>query len=299
LIAGIFSCSEDDIIETIDNTRISKIKLEESRSFNSYWVIVDLDYVDDKLSSIYLNENSQQSNSGLLNQYEYDNEKIIDKGVYKETYTFNSTNLIEWMCENDNNGQIYPLEKIQYEYEDNNLISFIHYIGETLDPYKYDTLSYDGNKLINYKSFYAPDDYYQSELDKECTYNYQDNILLSIDRVAYESGNIYNSSYSFNYEGSKIVNIELYNINGSERNLNKSFEFSFDELGRIKIILYKNPHAAGSYIEASEAKWTFTYEQGKSNLQFEEENIPWKIININSFEFPEKLINDFFTIYPE
>jgi len=295
LIAGIFSCSEDDIIENLDNTRISKIKLEKSRKFHDYWVVVDIDYTNDKLSSIYLNKNSQQSNSGLMSQYEYNNEKITSYGTYKETYVFNGTNLIEWICENDINGQYVPLEKKMYEYENNNLISLTHILDENF-PYKYDTLSYDGLKLKNYKSYYAPSGIgLQSELDKEGIYTYQDDVLLYIDMIDYEKNKI---RYSFVYDGSMILKIDKQYVDDPERELLNYFEFSYDELGRIKTILYKSG-IEDSYNFASEAKWTFEYEIGKSNLKFDDNKILWKIINIDAAFFPEKLINDFFTIYPE
>jgi hypothetical protein len=301
ILAGINSCNDHNITINAENTRISKIKLEWLRKFNDYWVIVDIDYLDDKISSIYLNNNSRQSNpGGLLYQYEYNNEKLIRYGgtFSKETYDFNGINLIEWMGEIKIDGQFVPSEKIQYEYKDNNLKSFNLYISETLFPFKYDTLNYEGTKLRNYKSYYAPYGLnLQSELIKECVYTYQDNNLLYIDQIGYLPDMNYNHRYSFVYEGTRISKIIKQYVDDPEKELLNFFEFSYDELGRITTILYKSG-IENSYNVASEAKWTFEYEEGKSNLKFDVDKILWKIMDIDATNFPEKIINDFFTIYP-
>lgn len=298
LLIGVTSCKKDSIIENSENTRISRIKLEEWRKFHDYWVVADIGYVDDKIASINLNHDIHNSNSGQLSQYEYGNQKysrydyIIGHDIEgKETYAFNETNLIEWSYEIYNDNQFLPFENIHYEYENNNLISFTHFI-ETLIPYKHHILSYEGTKIQSYKAFFSSAENLQSRLDNEGLYNYKDDTLLYIDRNYYYTGTNYR--YSLVYEGSKIIKIHRKSITDSELNF---FEFSYDESGRIKTINYRSG-IENSYITASAAKWTFEYENGKSNLIFDTNKILWKIMVIDQFHFPEKIVNDFFTILP-
>ena len=299
MFIGFISCKKDSINGNADVTRISKIKLAWTRKFNDYWVIADINYVNSKISSIDLYQNSRNSNPETLSEYQYSNELFTeyDYGneqiLGKETFAFNGTKIIRWLNEYNINDQFVPLEEIQYEYENANLISFSHHIGETLIPYKLHILSYEDTKIKNLKAFYTMDG--KTDLDYECIYTYQDTNLSYIDRKNYLP--VGNFRYAFGYEGSRITKIIKQFTDNPERDLLNLFEFTYDESGRIRKIKYNSGIEDSENVDSS-AQWDFEYENGKSNIELDVHKILWRIMDIDEF-FPEKILNDFFSIYPE
>jgi hypothetical protein len=306
LFVGANSCRKDYFNDDPGTTRISKIKLTWERKFHDYWVIADIDYVKDKISSIKLNQNSRNSDQVIISKFEYKNETFsrndysLEQISGKETFTFSGSKLIQWLAENNVNDQFVPLEEIQYEYENANLTSYTHYIGETLWPFEQKRFSYEGAKIKNLKAYYNNQPYYlntvQYDLNYEGMYTYQDTNLLNIDLKYYMP--VVNCRFTFVYEGSRIAKIIKQIVDNPAEQLINLFEFTYDKSGRMVKINY-NSGIENSENAASYAEWDFEYENGKSNIKFDVDKILWKITEIDASLFPEKIINDFFTIYPE
>lgn len=313
-----YSCDEnndeiiDDEIEnqndTISSYRVSKILFEREAYSNLRQYSADISYENEKVATITIKENLDSDTSYY--KFEYDVNTIYrsyhnssKELKSKQTFEFDNNKLLFWMLEEDYNGQLKPIEKINYSYNGDVLESFLTYDSPTETWYSYiqGNFIYENEQLKKFELYFNWNEGAPEEFAVENSYTYNDNNVTFIERIDFaddqwSDDEIYH--YHFTYEDSKVIKIENYYIDDQDidSTLYEQFEFSYNLEGRLQSTSYEDFDYFGSY---SKSEWTYVYEEGEGNMKFDKDKLAWEIIDWHVIEFKESIINDYFTIFPE